>query len=181
MALFIRFFCSMLVLALLSSCAALATRTVRVSATDIQNKIAENLKQPIMLLNMFEVSLSNPVVKLDELTGRLNTTLSASIVNPISGTPLKGQFSLSGVPRFDASSNRLVLSKTKIENINVEGANAPLNKIIKTLVDNLDNESLNDILLYTVKADDLKVGATTYTPTEFKVVGNQLQITLKSH
>lgn len=171
----------LLTISLLSSCAALSTRTVSVSESDIQNKIAKSFSAPITLLKIFNVNLSNPVVKLDEKTGRLNTTIGANISNPLNKTPITGKVSISGLARFDAATNTLMLSNTKIENFSVDGVNTEFSKLVKAFTESFGDQLLNEIPLYTVKAEDLKVGNTTYTPTEFKVIGNRLQVTLKAN
>lgn len=172
-------YASLISVSLLTSCAGLSTRTVSVSEADIQTKIAKNLSLPITLLKYFDITLSNPVVKLDEKTGRLNTTLDANVTNEFGKTPLKGQLNISGIPRFDAASNTLMLSKTKVENFNIDGGDSQFSKLVSTFAESFGNELLKEIPLYTVKPDDLKVGNTTYAPTDFKVVGNRLVVTLK--
>lgn len=175
-----RFTC-MALIGLLAGCAALSTRTVSISEADIQSKIAKNLSAPITLLKIFNVSLSNPIVKLDEKTGRLNTIIDANIVTPLNKTPMKGKFSISGTPRFDSNSNTLMLSQTKIESLAVDGASPQLSALINAFNENFSADFLNEIPLYAVKPNDLKVGNTLYTPTEFKVIGNHLEVTLKAN
>ena len=170
-----------LIIGLVSSCASLSTRTVSVSETDIQNRIAKNLNSPITLLKIFDVTLSNPIVKLDEKTGRLSTTINANIANSLKRKPITGKFIISGTPRFDVASNTLMLSNTRIENFNIDGADAQFNKLVKTLTESFGEELFNEIPLYTVKPEDLKVGNKTYLPTEFKVVGDHLFVTLKAN
>ena len=170
-----------LVISIISGCASLSTRTVSVSETDIQNRIAKNLNAPISLLKMFDVTLSHPIVKLDEKTGRLITTLDANTMNPLNKKPITGKFSISGTPRFDAASNTLMLSDTKVMSFNIDGADAQFNKLASTLMEGFGDELLNEIPLYTVKPDDLKVGNTTYMPMGFKVVGDRLVVTLKAN
>lgn len=166
-------------ISLLAGCAALSTRTVSVSETDIQNRIVKNLNLPITLLKVLEVTLSNPIVKLDEKTGRLNTTLDANIANPLSKAPITGKFSISGMPRIDVATNTLMLSNTKVESFNIDGADTQFNKLVNTFTESFGDDLLNEIPLYTVKPGDLKVGNTTYTPTELKIIGNRLVVTLK--
>ncbi|MBC7787201.1 MAG: DUF1439 domain-containing protein [Methylophilaceae bacterium] len=179
--LFIALFNCMLTISLLSGCAALTTRTVSVSESDIQNKIAKTLNMPITLHNIFNVNLSNPVLKLDERTGRLNTTIDANITNSLDKTLITGKLSVSGMPRFDNATNTLMLSNTKIENFNVDGINTEFSKLVNAFTESFGDELLNEIPLYTLKSADLKVGNTIYTPTEFKVIGNRLQVTLKAN
>lgn len=170
-----------LVITLISGCASLSTRTVSISETDIQNRIAKNLNAPITLLKMFDVKLSNPIVKLDEKTGRLNTTLDAHIANPLNKKAITGKLSISGTPRYDAASNTLMLSNTKVDKLNIDDADVQFNKLVSTLTEGFGEGLLNDIPLYSVKPEDLRIGNRTFAPTEFKVVGDYLFVTLKAN
>lgn len=178
---FIALLSCIIYVSLLAGCAALATRTVSVSETELQTKIAKNLNVPITLLKIFNVSLINPIVKLDEKTGRLNTTIDANITNPLSKTSITGKFSISGMPRFDKATNTLMLSNSKIENFNVNGTNKEFGQLVNAFTESFSDDLLNEIPLYTVKPDDLKVGNTSYSPTELKVIGNHLVVTLKAN
>lgn len=170
-----------LLVSLVSGCASLSTRTVSVSETDIQNRIAKNLNAPITLLRLFNVTLSNPIVKLDEKTGLLNTTIDANIANSLNKKTITGKLSISGKPRYDAASNTLMLSNTKVDKLNIDDADVQFNKLVSTLTEGFGEGLLNDIPLYRVKAEDLRIGNRTFAPTEFKVVGDHLFITLKAN
>ncbi len=170
-----------LLISLVSGCASLSTRTLSVSETEIQNRIAKNLNTPITLLKVFDVTLSNPIVKLDEKTGRLNTTLDAHITNPLNKKLITGKLSISGLPRYDALSNTLMLSNTKVENLNIDGVDAQFNKLVNTLTEGFGEGALNEIPLYSVKPEDLRIGNKSFAPTEFKVIGDHLFVTLKAN
>ena len=161
----------------LAACSTHGPRTVSISEADIQTRLAEKLGVPITLLKVFDMQLSNPLVKLDATTNRLSTQLDANIKNPF-GDAIKGQARISGLPRYDAATNSVVLSQIKIESLNLDGLDSKSNEFLNALTRQLDSETLQDIPLYTLKADDLKMGNPTYQPSDFKVQGNQLQVTL---
>ena len=52
-------------------CSTLGHRTVSISEDEIQTRLAEKLSLPITLLKVFDVQLSNPLVKLDAASNRL--------------------------------------------------------------------------------------------------------------
>ena len=71
----IKFFAILCVLVSLAGCAGLSDRTVNVSEVDVQNMLNKKLAVPIELLKIFDVNLSNSIVKFDQTTGRMQTTL----------------------------------------------------------------------------------------------------------
>ncbi len=146
-------FCYILSIIVLASCTTLGTRTISVSEADIQHRIAKKLDSPITLLKIFEVILSNPIVKLDDKTGRLNTTLDAIITNPLSNAPITGKFSISGLPRLDVATNTLMLVNTKVESLNIDNTDTQFNKLVNKLTKSFSDDLLNEIPLYTVKPD----------------------------
>lgn len=163
----------------LAGCASMGPRTVNISETEIQNKIAENLKAPMTVLKIFDVTLSNPLVKLDESTGRLTTELETNINNPLAKNALLGKIRFSGKPRFDAITSTIYLSEAKLENLDFGNSlDSKFDEFLNFMVGKFGGEMLNEIPLYTLKPGDLKVGNTTYLPSDFKVQGNGLQVTL---
>ena len=170
-----------LIIILIYGCTSLNVRTVSISETDIQKRIAKNLNTPINLLKIFDITLSHPIVKLDEKNGRLNTTLDADITNLLNKKHILGKFSISGSPRFDAASNTLILSDTKIVNFNIDGADKQFNKLVSQLTGSFGDGLLNEVPLFTVKAEDLKIGNRTYIPVDFKMVGDRLFVTLRAN
>lgn len=166
------------VVMVLIGCAAVAPRTVKVTEAELQSKIAQTLAVPITLLRIFDISLTNPVIKLDTDTERLNARLDTSIRNQFSGEPLSGKLNISGKLRFDAASNSVMLADARIDNLNLNGLGGKYNDVLNLLVSKLGEEILNNIPLYTLAAEDLKVGTTEFIPKDFKVVGNELRVTL---
>lgn len=158
-------------------CSTLGHRTVSISEDEIQTRLAEKLSLPITLLKVFDVQLSNPLVKLDAASNRLYTKMDAELKNPL-GKSIKGQAQISGLPRFDAATLSIVLSEVKIESLYLQGLDSKYNELFTALTKQLGNAVLQEIPLYTLKADDLKRGNSHYLPTEFKVVNNKLQVTL---
>jgi len=162
----------------LIGCAAVGPRTVKVTEAELQSRITETLAVPITVLKIFDISLSNPVIKLDAGTERLNAQLDTDIRNPFSGEPLSGKLNISGKLRFDAASNSIMLVDARIDNLNLNGLGGKYEGMLNMLTRKLGEEILNNIPLYTLTAEDLKVGSTEFVPRDFKVVGNDLQVTL---
>lgn len=165
-------------LLVLTACATLGDRTVSVSEADIQNMLNKKLDVPIQLLKIFDVSLSNSVVKFDKDTGRMHTTLDTSLQSKLFDESLVGKLGISGKLRFDAATQSIVLDEPQIEQFNIAGADSKQNEMMNALAKVIAGPLLNGLTLYKVKEEDLKFGGTSYTPKNMQVTGNGLQITL---
>lgn len=168
----------LLMMAFLSSCAILGDRTVNVTEAQIQQKLNEKLAVPIQLLKVFDVNLSNSVVKFDQQTGRMQTRLDTVLNSQLLGKSVAGKLGISGKLRFDAASQSIVLDEPQIDQFNVDGADNQYNEIVNALTKTLGKQMLNGITLYTVKPEDLKFGGTAYSPKDIQITDKGLQLTL---
>ena len=168
----------MFVLLTLSGCAAMGDRTVNVTEAQIQQKLNEKLAIPISLLKIFDVNLSNSLVKFDKATGRMTTTMDTSLTSKIFDQTLAGKLGISGKLRFDAATSSVVLDEPKIEQFNLDGAGGKYNELLNAMAKAVGGQMLNGMALYTVKPEDLKVGDTQYSPKDMRVTDNGLQLTL---
>src|SRR5690606_21766803 len=106
---------------LIAACAS-SPRSVSISANELQHRITEELIIPITVLEIFDVHLTNPVIKLDAESERLNAQLDTRIGNPLSGEPLVGKIKISGTLRYDAASNAIMLADSRIENLDIRNS-----------------------------------------------------------
>ena len=173
-----RFLSILLILFAFSGCASMGDRTVNVTEAQIQQKLNEKLAIPISLLKIFDVNLSNSLVKFDKTTGRMTTTMDTSLTSKIFNQTLAGKLGISGKLRFDAASSSVVLDEPKIEQFNLDGAGGKYNELLNALAKAVGGQMLNGLALYTVKPEDLKFGGATYSPKQMVVTDNGLQLTL---
>lgn len=174
----IKFFAILCVLVSLAGCAGLSDRTVNVSEVDVQNMLNKKLAVPIELLKIFDVNLSNSIVKFDQTTGRMQTTLDTVLNSQLLGKSLTGKLGISGKLRFDAATQSIVLDEPSIDLFNIDGADGKYNEILSSLAKTVGGQMLNGMALYTVKPEDLKFGGATYAPKDMLVTDKGLQITL---
>jgi len=165
-------------LMLLSACAVMGDRTVNVSEAQIQQKLNERLAVPFTLLKIFDVNLSNSLVKFDDKTGRLNTSLDTALTSPFFKESLAGKLAISGKLRFDQEKQAVVLDEPKVESLDLQGLDGKYSDFIQALAKNIGGEMLSGMTLYEVKPEDLKIGTTQYTPKEMQVTNQGLQIRL---
>ncbi len=161
----------------LAACATLTEHTVTISEAQLQQKLQAKLIAPITVLKIFNVALSQPLIKLDGQSERMTATLDALITNPFSRA-LAGKAAISGKLRFDAHSRSVVLTDAKIESLNIDGLGGRSAELIAVLSQQLGANLLNDFPLYTLKPDDLKVAGIALTPKLMRVTPQGLQVTL---
>jgi len=163
----------------LSGCATMiGDRTVNVTGDQIAQKLNEKLALPILLLKVFDLSLSNSVVTFDKTTGRMTTTMDSQLSSQLFDKSLAGKLGISGKLRFDATTSAVVLDEPKVENFNINGAGGKYNDLLNAMAKTVGGEMLNGLTLYQVKPEDLKFGGTTYNPKDMVVTDNGLQLTL---
>ena len=161
----------------LSSCAS-GPRTVNISEAELQKRMAEQLAVPITLLKIFDIGLSNPVIRLDSGTERLHAQMDTSLSSPLGGSPLMGKINVSGRLGFDPASNSIILKESRIEQIDMQGLDAQQNAAFSLIVGKIGEVLLTDVPLYSLKPEELTVGSRRYTPNAFNFRGNSLQVTL---
>jgi len=162
----------------LSGCVITGDRTVNISELQLQKKLNEHLAIPISLLKVFDVNLSNSIVKFDNKTGRMITSLDTSLTSVLSNKVLIGRLDISGKLRFDAATNSIVLDDPKVESLNLDGLGNKYGEFFNVIAQKLGGDMLNGLPLYTIKPQDLTIGSTQYSPKDIQITDKGLQITL---
>ena len=160
-----------------TGCATMSDRTVSITEAQVQQKINERLAIPISLLKIFDVNLSNSLVKFDSKTGSMQTTLDTNLSSQLSNKVISGKLGISGKLRFDPVTNSIVLDEPKVENLNLDGLDSKHGDIFNLIAQTLGGEMLNGLTLYTIKPEDLKIGSTQYYPKEMLITDKGLQMT----
>lgn len=174
----IRRFGLFVALVVLAGCATFGDRTVSISESQIQGKLNERLAIPISLLKIFDVKLSNALVRFDDATGRVHTVIDTHLASKLMNQTLAGKIAISGKLRFDAATNSVVLDDTSVEKLNFNGVDEKYNDALNEFAKVMGSELLNGLTLYTVKPEDLKIGSRQYYPKDMQVTGKGLVITL---
>lgn len=164
----------------IAGCASFGDRTVNITQQQVQAKLQEQLKLPLTVLKIFDVNLTNPQVTFDGKTERMTTTLDTIISNPLSKTAITGQAAISGRLTFDPVTNAVMLTDSKVERLNLDGLGGKYSELLSVLGARLGSELLNNIPLYTLKPDELRLGSTYFTPKSLKMTDGNLQVTLTS-
>jgi hypothetical protein len=142
-------------LTILAACAS-GPRIVSISDAELQQRIRTELSVPITLLKIFDVALSNPLIRLEESTGRIHAEMDTWISSPLSAEPIKGRINLSGKLAYDASRNAIVLTEPSVENLNFPtlALDDRHSGLLNMLTAQLGSELLHNITLSALEPDD---------------------------
>ena len=167
-----------LLLVCLCGCAVMGDKTINVTEAQIQQKLNEKLAVPFSLLKIFDVNLSNSIVKFDQASGRMQTTLDTHLKSPLLKDSFDGKVVISGKLRFDAATQSIKLDEPLIDALNFTGLDEKYADIFSALTKQIGGQVLNGLTLYEVKPEDLTVGNTHYQPKDMQITSQGLQITL---
>lgn len=171
-------FCAVLAVLLLNQCTTMGERTVRINTAQLQQKLNNKVVQPFTVLKVFQVQLSNAVVVPEAASGRLHTTMDTVISSPLLQQVLNGKLAVSGLLKFDAEHNAVILDQPVVEVLQLEGASGEVRDMANRLAKEVGSHWMNQLVLYQVKPDDLTYAGTHYQPTDLKVTDDGVQITL---
>jgi hypothetical protein len=161
----------------LSACATMTEHTVTVSEAQLQQKLQARLLAPITVLKIFNVSLTQPQIKLDGQSERLSATLDALVSNPFSRA-VSGKAAISGKLRFDPNTETVLLSEARLDGLNIDGLSGRTAELIQVLSQQLSADLLHDFPLYRLQPSDLKVAGIAFVPKLMRVTPQGLQVTL---
>ncbi|HEY8355603.1 MAG TPA: DUF1439 domain-containing protein [Methylophilaceae bacterium] len=169
-----------LLMLLVAACSG-SSRTLSISEAELQQHISQELSIPITVLRIFDVHLGNPVIRLDQESGRMFAKIDTKIRNPMSAQALDGSISLSGRLGFDEGSSTVMLYDSRIENLDIQSmvTDDRYSELFNLLVTRLGSQLFSSIPLYTFKLDELKIGNRRYVPDRFQIVGSELRVTLR--
>jgi len=167
---------------LLAGCAALAPgpRTIEISEAKLAELINRQFPFNSRYLELFDVSLSAPRVRLMPDENRIGTAFSYSLGSLLLGArPFQGQLDLSYGLRFEPTDNTVRLSQVRVEGFEVPGV-PPLyasraNRLGALLAESL----LKDLVIHRLKPEDLQAArGWGYQPGALNVLPGGLRLQL---
>jgi hypothetical protein len=137
-------------LALLTACASLDPRHVTLSAAEVQTLVARQFPRQQRLMELLDVSLTNPVVRLVPERNRMATTMDLQASERLGGRALRGSLAIDHSLRFEPSDATVRLANVKVEDLKLELAGTPLTGQAARLGAMLAERALDDFVIYRV-------------------------------
>lgn len=167
----------------LSGCAlpAPGPRTLEISEARLVERIAVQFPVQRRFMDVFELSLDAPRVRLMPEENRLGTELD--YVLGAAGRPssraVRGTLALSYGLRIDPGDQTVRLHEVRVENFDVPGMPSPIGQHASRMGGMLAEDLLKDFVVYRIRPEDLKAaGRWGYQPGPVTVVPGGLQLRL---
>ncbi len=147
-------------LLLLQACAGLAgSRTVRVGTEQIEAAMLRSFPLDRRLLELVDVRLSDPQLTLQPDRNRIRAVLRIGARMPYFGSTGVGRLSFDAALRFDPSDHSLRLSKVKVQDFSLNGADDNLRSTTERIAAAVAERMLEDLPIYRLDErliDDLR-------------------------
>jgi hypothetical protein len=132
--------------------------SITFSEHELQAQLAQRFPIQRSVLDMFDLRLFDPQLRLDPQAKRLSTELRLQATDARSGRSLHGRLGLGYALRFEPSDHSIRLVKPRVESFDFEagpGALLRRDEATQRLVMALAERLLEDLVLYRVPADRL--------------------------
>ncbi len=168
----------MLLTLLLTGCASLLPmQEVEVPLSRLQREVDKRFPVSNRYLELFDVTLSRPVLSLESENDRLIAALDAAVLPPLAAKPLEGRIQLSGRLQIDTRRRAIVLVEPRLDSLGklANVGKGQLGKLGVVLAEDL----LNNTVLYTFAPDAFTVMGQRFTPTRITTRRNSLVVSFE--
>jgi hypothetical protein len=157
--------------------------SITFSEHELQTQLSRRFPIQRSLLDLFDLRLSDPKMRLDPQARRLSTELSLLASEQRSGRSLRGRLALGYALRFEPADHSIRLVKPRVESFDFEAGQGALprgDEATQRLVIALAERLLDDLVLYRVPAERLAMlRAIGYRPGTLSVTPAGVEITIE--
>jgi hypothetical protein len=139
--------------ATLAACAAIDPRNFTLSQAELQALLERQFPRQQRLMELLDVSLTKPSVRLVPERNRIATALDLSATERLSGRALRGSLAIEHALRFEPSDATVRLAHVKADAMQLELAGTPLSGQAARLGGMLAERLLDDFVIYRVSED----------------------------
>jgi hypothetical protein len=169
---------------LLAGCAGLGVpRSITLSEAELQAQLAKRFPMQRSLLDVLELRLSDPVLRLDAAANRLATELTLSGSERRSGRSLQGRLALDYGLRWENADGSIRLVQPRVESLQlgeVPGLSSRRAEMAQRMGIALAERLLDDMVLYQVPAERLdRLRAAGFRPGTLQVTPAGVEITIE--
>lgn len=132
----------------LVGCASLGPRNLTLSQADLQTLIERQFPRERRVLEVVDLSLARPVVRLLPERNRIATELELSAVERLSGRTLGGRLALDHGLRYEPSDATVRLAQVKVSELTLDVGGTPLSAQAARFGGALAERVLDDFVIY---------------------------------
>lgn len=136
--------------AMLGACAALGPRNLTLSQAELQTLIERQFPRERRVLEVVDLTLARPLVRLVPERNRIATELELSAVERLSGRTMRGSLALDHGLRYEASDATVRLSQVTVNDLKLDVGGSPLSAQAARLGSVLTERVLDDFVIYRV-------------------------------
>jgi hypothetical protein len=133
-----------------AGCAGLGLRNLTLSHADLQTLIERQFPRERRVLEVVDLSLLRPVVRLLPERNRIATELELSAVERLSGRSMCGRLALDHGLRYEPSDATVRLAQVKVSELTLDVGGTPLTAQAARLGSALVERMLDDFVIYRV-------------------------------
>ncbi len=169
---------------LLAGCAGLGVpRSITLSEGELQAQLAKRFPMQRSLLELLDLQLSDPVLRLDAAANRLATELTLRGSERRSGRSLQGRLALDFGLRWEPADGSIRLVQPRVQSLQfgaVPGLSPRRAEMLQSMGIALAERLLDDLVLYRISADRLAaLRSAGYQPGTLQVKPEGLEITIE--
>ncbi|MEQ5839473.1 DUF1439 domain-containing protein [Paraburkholderia acidicola] len=146
------------------------------SQQQVQNAVQRKFPYQRTMSQLFDVTLTNPVVGLLPDTNRISVQLDAHLASPFLPQPVDGIFTLSSQLAYDSASHSVVLVSPHVDNVNVSGGAQAYTQQINAAAGLLATQLLTNYPIYTFKPEQLQFAGVHYEPGTITILTNGIRV-----
>jgi hypothetical protein len=152
---------------------------VKLSAAELNEKVAKRFPIEKNIAGLLEVTLTAPKVRLVEAGSRINADIDVSVRLPLSTKTIQGKLGFSGRPDYVPASKSIFLRDAKIESVLMDNMPDALSAGVAKAASAVARELFEDKPLHTFKAEDFTKYGINYEPQRVIVRDNALVLILR--
>ena len=146
------------------------------SQAQVQEAVQRKFPLQRTASQIFDVTLSNPLVGLAPDRNRVTVRLDARLATPFMPNPVTGVFTLSSQLAYDASSHSVILLSPTVDDAQVSGEAAQYSQQINAVGAVMATQFLDRYPIYTFKPEQLQFAGVNYEPGTITVLTNGIRV-----
>lgn len=146
------------------------------SQRQVQAAVARKFPYQHTVSQLFDVSLTDPVVGFAPEANRVTVQLNAHVTSPFLQQPVDGAFTLSSRLEYDSARRAVVLRSPSVERVDVQGEARAYQQQIGAAGALAASQWLDGYPIYTFRPDELQFGGTSLEPGTITILTNGIRV-----
>jgi hypothetical protein len=146
------------------------------SQEQVQAAVQRKFPYHRSLQQLFDVSLTNPVVALQPDRNRVSVRLEAQLASPLLQQPVNGVFTLSSELAWDSTARSVVLKSPSVDSVDMQGAAAAYGQQVGAVAAAAAAQLLDNYPVYTFKPEQLQFAGVNYEPGTITILTNGIRV-----